>query len=101
MIRDFVFTTIFIDLAPNLFHHNNVGVTYAGTSNFKVEPVRSIPLYFMAMGLYGYSYSDAQRGGQDFCWTTIRSKRKKIKTTKTTMTFRTFKIFWITNGKSK
>jgi len=35
--------------APNLFHHNNVGVTYVGISNFRVELVRSIPLYFVAM----------------------------------------------------
>ncbi len=35
--------------APNLFHHNNVGVTYVRTSNFKVEPIKSVPLYFVAM----------------------------------------------------
>ncbi len=29
---------------PNLFHHNNVGITYARTSNFRVE---QIPLYFV------------------------------------------------------
>ncbi len=40
---------IFITLAPNMFHHNNVGVTYVKTSNFKVEPVKSIPLYYVAM----------------------------------------------------
>jgi hypothetical protein len=34
---------------PNLFHHNNVGVTYVGTYNFKVEPIKFIPLYFVAM----------------------------------------------------
>jgi len=34
---------------PNLFHHNNVGVTYVGTCNFKVEPIRFVPLYFVAM----------------------------------------------------
>ncbi len=33
---------------PNLFHHNNVGLTYVGTFNFKMEPVRSVPLYSMA-----------------------------------------------------
>jgi len=32
-----------------LFHHNNVGVTYAGTSNFKVEPLKSILVYYVAM----------------------------------------------------
>jgi hypothetical protein len=40
---------IFITHAPNLLHHNNVGVTYVGTSNFKMEPERSIPLCFVAM----------------------------------------------------
>jgi hypothetical protein len=34
---------------PNLFHHNNVRVTYAWTSNIKVELARPIPLYFVAM----------------------------------------------------
>jgi hypothetical protein len=33
----------------NLLHHNNVGATYARTSNFKVEIIRLIPLYFVAM----------------------------------------------------
>jgi hypothetical protein len=40
---------ISITPTPNLFHHNNVGGTYARTSNFKVEPIRSIPLYYVAM----------------------------------------------------
>jgi hypothetical protein len=40
---------ISITLAPNLFHHNNVGGTYAKTSNFKVEPIRFVPLYYVAM----------------------------------------------------
>jgi hypothetical protein len=40
---------IFVIPAPNLFHHNNVKGTYAKTSNFKVEPIRSVPLYYMAM----------------------------------------------------
>jgi hypothetical protein len=31
--------------APNLFHHNNLKSIYARTSNFKVEAIRSIPLY--------------------------------------------------------
>jgi hypothetical protein len=48
-IKFFVFTIIFVALAPNLFHHNNVGVTSVRTSNFKMELVRSIPLYFVAM----------------------------------------------------
>ncbi len=40
---------ISLALAPNLLHHNNVGVTYARTSNFKMEPTRFVPLYFVAM----------------------------------------------------
>jgi hypothetical protein len=34
---------------PNLLHHNNVGITYAKKINFIMEPIRSIPLYFVAM----------------------------------------------------
>ncbi len=34
---------------PSLLHQNHIGVTYAGTSNFRMEWVRSMPLYFMAM----------------------------------------------------
>ncbi len=40
---------IFVGLAPNLLHHNNVGVTYVGTSNFKMELIRFILLYFVVM----------------------------------------------------
>jgi hypothetical protein len=40
---------ISVALTPNLLHHNNVGINYARASNFKMEQVRSIPLYFMAM----------------------------------------------------
>ncbi len=40
---------ISIALAPSLLHHNNVGVTYLGISNLKMELVRIIPLYFVAM----------------------------------------------------
>jgi hypothetical protein len=40
---------ISIVLAPNMLHHNNVGITYVGASNFKIEPIRSVPLYFVAM----------------------------------------------------
>jgi hypothetical protein len=40
---------IVADVAPNMFHHNNVGVIYARTSNFRMELIRSIPLYSMAM----------------------------------------------------
>jgi hypothetical protein len=40
---------IFVALAPNMLHHNNIGITCAGASNFRMEPVRSIPLYYVAM----------------------------------------------------
>jgi hypothetical protein len=40
---------IYVALAPNMLHHNNIKNTYAGASNFRMEPVRSIPLYFVAM----------------------------------------------------
>jgi hypothetical protein len=40
---------IFVVLIPNLLHHNNVGVIYPIISNFKMELVISIPLYFVAM----------------------------------------------------
>jgi hypothetical protein len=35
--------------APNLFHHNNVGVTYARTFNFRMKPIRFVSLCFVAM----------------------------------------------------
>jgi len=35
--------------ALSLLHHNNIGVTYVRTSNFKMELIRSITLYFVAM----------------------------------------------------
>jgi hypothetical protein len=40
---------ISVTLVPNLLHHNNVGVTYARISNFRMELVKSVPLYSMAM----------------------------------------------------
>jgi hypothetical protein len=40
---------ISIALAPNLLHHNNVGIIYPGTSNLRMEPIRFVPLYSMAM----------------------------------------------------
>jgi hypothetical protein len=44
---DVVFVSI--GLAPSMLHHNNVRVTYPKTSNFKLELVRSIPLYYVTM----------------------------------------------------
>jgi len=40
---------IFIAPTPSLLHHNNVGITYPRTSNLKMELLRVLPLYFMAM----------------------------------------------------
>jgi hypothetical protein len=40
---------IFITHVQSLLQQNNIGVTYVGTSNFKMEPIRFVPLYFMAM----------------------------------------------------
>jgi hypothetical protein len=34
---------------PSLLHHNNVGVIYPRTSNLRMEPMKSIPLYFIVM----------------------------------------------------
>ncbi len=46
---------IFIALVPSLLHQNNIGVTYARTSNFRMEPVRYVPLYSVATP-YDYNY---------------------------------------------
>jgi hypothetical protein len=40
---------IFVAPIPSLLHQNNIGITYARTSNFKMELVRFVPLYFVAM----------------------------------------------------
>ncbi len=40
---------IFVVHVPSLLYQNNIGVTYARTSNFKMELVRFMPLYYMAM----------------------------------------------------
>ncbi len=40
---------ISITFAPSLLHHNNVGIIYAKTSNFRMEPIRFVPLYFVTM----------------------------------------------------
>jgi hypothetical protein len=40
---------IYVAFAPNMLHHNNVGITYARASNFRMELIRSVPLYFVAM----------------------------------------------------
>ncbi len=35
--------------ASSLLHHNDVGVTYPTVFNLRMEPIKSIALYFMAM----------------------------------------------------
>ncbi len=34
---------------PSLLHQNNIGVTCEGIPKFKMEPIRFVPLYFVAM----------------------------------------------------
>ncbi len=40
---------IFVAHVQSLLHHDNIRVTYAKTLNFKIEPLTSMPLYFVAM----------------------------------------------------
>ncbi len=40
---------IFVAPIQILLHQNNIGITYVGTSNFKMELVQYVPLYFTAM----------------------------------------------------
>jgi hypothetical protein len=40
---------IYVAPIPTLLHQNNIGVTYAGPSNFKMELIISMPLYYVAM----------------------------------------------------
>ncbi len=40
---------IFVPLAPSLFHHNDIGITYPTISNLRMESIRFVPLYSMAM----------------------------------------------------
>jgi hypothetical protein len=44
---DEIFT--FVVPIPSLLHQNNIGVTYARISNFIMQLVRFVPLYFVAM----------------------------------------------------
>jgi hypothetical protein len=121
---------IFVALTPNLFHHNNVGATSARTSNFKMELVKFVPLFYGNAPFNGYSHSSSifnntthvgmrsksqtprainlmnmhteiPRKVDDFCWIAIKSRRRKFKTIRTVKTSKTFRIFWITNGESR
>jgi hypothetical protein len=40
---------ISITLIPSMLHQNNIGITYVRPSNFKMELLRFVPLYYMAM----------------------------------------------------
>jgi hypothetical protein len=40
---------IFITPTQSLLHNNNIGITYRKTSNFRMEPIRFVPLYSMVM----------------------------------------------------
>ncbi len=42
---------ILISIAPipSLSHQNNIGITYAWPSNFKMQPIKYVPLYFVVM----------------------------------------------------
>jgi len=40
---------ISIALTQGLLHNNNIGITYTRISNFEMEPIGFIPLYFVAM----------------------------------------------------
>jgi hypothetical protein len=40
---------IFVPPIPSLLHQNNIGVTYEIPLNFRMEPIKSMPLYFVAM----------------------------------------------------
>jgi len=40
---------IFVALIPSPLHQNNIGVTYVRTSKFRMELIRYMPLYFVAM----------------------------------------------------
>jgi hypothetical protein len=40
---------IFLALVQSLLHQDDIGVTYAGTSNFIMELITSMPLYYVTM----------------------------------------------------
>jgi hypothetical protein len=40
---------IYVAPTPNLIHHNNVRVTYLITFNLRMEPIRFVSLYSVAM----------------------------------------------------
>jgi hypothetical protein len=40
---------IFVAFVPSLLHRNHIEATYAWTSNFRMELVRSMPLYYVVI----------------------------------------------------
>jgi hypothetical protein len=40
---------IFVAPTPSLLHHDDVGIIYPTIFNLRMEPIKSILLYFMAM----------------------------------------------------
>ncbi len=50
---------IYVTPIQSLLHQKNIGVTYARTSNFRMEPIRFMPLYSMAMPQYMITVTEA------------------------------------------
>ncbi len=50
-----------ISIAPiqSILQQNNTGITYAKTSNFKMEPGRPMPLYFVVMPRFIITITEA------------------------------------------
>jgi len=40
---------IYVAYVQSLLHQDNIGITYVGISNFKMELITYVPLYFVAM----------------------------------------------------
>jgi hypothetical protein len=50
---------IFVALAPNMFHHNNVGVTYAGYVGYQFQSGTNkicTNIFYGNASLYDYNY---------------------------------------------
>jgi hypothetical protein len=48
---------VFIAPTPILLHHNNVGITYPGTSNLRMELINLYHyILWQYVSIYGYSY---------------------------------------------
>jgi len=40
---------VYVTPIPSLSHHKNVRITCPRTSNLRMQPIRSIPLYYVPM----------------------------------------------------